>query len=433
MNVKKYRISSGVSQLDRLLNGLFIGDNVVWYDDAGSLASVFCHNFMQVSQHQRKSIIYVSFDRSPRNLLEKLGPLAEYKNLTLLDCFTHGKGAGADVFLDFYKQKSRGLSGRMICVEEPRNVSRVTDAFYGIHKTLKGDVRFVFESLTGMQELWEGEEHLLNFYSHSCPRLYELNTIAYWIIEKEAHSARLKAQINQIAQVAIDLSLKRGKTSLSILKAEKRDLQYLNTPHPYWSKDLNVVFDSETRTSSRIALGVRLKKLRTKRGLSQTDLAKLVGVTPSTISQIESNQIYPSLPALFKIAEILSVEVGSFFQESPALTGQAVFKTADAREIKITDLPKDSIHVKLLTPMDFDPKAEPYLIEIPANQSLHSHFFIHKGEEAGYLLSGKLQMELNKAVYSIAPGDLIYLTADIPTLWKNPGPDPARLLWFKVK
>ncbi|MDF1594426.1 MAG: helix-turn-helix domain-containing protein [Desulfobacterales bacterium] len=262
---------------------------------------------------------------------------------------------------------------------------------------------------------------------------YELNTIAYWIIEKEAHSARLKAQINQIAQVAIDLSVKRGKTSLTILKTEKRDPQNLNTPHPYWSKDLNVVFDSETRTSSRIALGARLKKLRTKRGLSQTELARLVGVTPSTISQIESNQIYPSLPALFKIAEVLSVEVGSFFQESPTLTGQAVFKAADALEIKITDLPKESINVKLLTPVDLDPKAEPYLIEIPTNQILHSHFFIHKGEEAGYLLSGKLLMELNKAVYAIAPGDTIYLTSDIPTLWKNPGTSPARLLWFKVK
>jgi quercetin dioxygenase-like cupin family protein len=148
---------------------------------------------------------------------------------------------------------------------------------------------------------------------------------------------------------------------------------------------------------------------------------------------VESNQIYPSLPALFKIAEVLSVEAGAFFQESPPPAGQAVFKAGDAKEIKITDLPKESISVRLLTPVDFDPKAEPYLIEIPANQSLPSHFFIHKGKEAGYLLSGKLQMELNKAVYAIAPGDLIYLTSDIPTQWKNPGPGPARLLWFKIK
>ena len=27
---------------------------------------------------------------------------------------------------------------------------------------------------------------MLGFYSHACPRLYELNTIAYWIMEKNA-------------------------------------------------------------------------------------------------------------------------------------------------------------------------------------------------------------------------------------------------------
>ncbi|MBV5267853.1 MAG: hypothetical protein JZU67_05000, partial [Burkholderiaceae bacterium] len=98
------------------------------------------------------------------------------------------------------------------------------DIFYNVHAKLKGDVRFIFESLTGMQELWHGEDQILNFYAHSCPRLYELNTVAYWMIEKRAHSSRLRAQINHIAQVVIDLSVKRGKTALTLIKAEKRHL-----------------------------------------------------------------------------------------------------------------------------------------------------------------------------------------------------------------
>jgi hypothetical protein len=144
----------------------------------------------------------------------------------------------------------------------------VTDSFYGVHGELEGDVRFVFESLTGMQELWGGEDDLIHFYSHSCPRLYELNTIAYWIMEKKAHSTRLRAQINQIAQVAIDLSVKRGTTSLTILKAEKRSLENQNKPHRYWVKDLTVSFETEKHTTGQIDLGMRLKELRMKRGLS---------------------------------------------------------------------------------------------------------------------------------------------------------------------
>ncbi|MGD9159806.1 MAG: helix-turn-helix domain-containing protein [Desulfobacteraceae bacterium] len=431
--VEKIRVATGVSQLDRLLGGLLIGDNVVWYDDAGSLASVFCLNFIQASEAQNKHIIYVSFDRSPRNLLEKLGPLANYASMTILDCFTCGKGEGSEIFLKFYETEDTPHNCKIIVSENPRDVDKVMEAFYGIHGDMEGDVRFVFESLTGMQEIWGGEDSLLKFYTHSCPRLYELNTVAYWIMEKEAHSTRLKAHINQIAQVAIDLSVKRGTTSLMILKAENRDTESLNKPVKYWTKELNVIFDSEKRNPTLIDLGMRLKELRTKRGLSQTELAKLIGVTPSTISQVESNLIYPSLPALFKIAEILSIDVSSFFHDSNNAGNPVVFTDSNTSEIKFADLPAESIEAKLLTPLDFNPKAEPYLIEIQPKKSLPSHFFIHKGEEIGYLLSGKLQLKMENAVYNVHEGNVVYLTSELPTQWVNQGSSPARLLWFKIK
>lgn len=433
MLLEKLRVASGVSQLDHLLGGLYIGDNVVWYDDAGSLAAVYCLNFIQASQAQNRPLIYVSFDRSPKNLLEKLGALAQNNQLIILDCFTYGKGSGSEVFLKFYENKKSKWPCQIIRVDEPRQINQVMDSLYGIHATLVGDVRFVFESLTGMQELWGGEENLINFYSHSCPRLYELNTIAYWIIEKRAHSPRLRAQINQIAQVAIDLSVKRGKTSLTILKAEKRDLDTLNKPFHYWSKDLKISFDSEKRSTEWFDLGKRLKEFRTKRGLSQTELAKLVGVTPSTISQVESNLIYPSLPALLKMAEVLAVELSSFFTESVDLTNRMIFPEGEAVDIKLPSLPEGNINAKLLTPVDFKPKAEPYLLEIQPKKSLPAHFFIHKGEEIGYLLSGKLQLKLEKSVYNIRSGDVIYFTSEVPSQWKNPGPSTARLLWIKIK
>ncbi len=430
---KRMRVASGVSQLDQVLGGLYIGDNVVWHDDAGSLASVFCLNFIQTSLAQKKPFIYVSFDRSPRNLLEKLGPLSDYPSLTILDCFTHGKGAGSDVFLKFYEQDSASLPCGIIQVDKPHLVENVMDAFYGVHGTMEGDVRFVFESLTGMQELWGGEEDLLKFYTHSCPRLYELNTIAYWIIEKQAHSPRLRAQINQIAQVAIDLSVRRGTTSLTVIKAEGRDLDTLNQPFHYSSKHLNIAFDTQKRFTGRIDLGMRLKELRTRRGVSQTELAKLVGVTPSTISQVESNSIYPSLPALLKMAEILGVEVNSFFQGAEDITNRVVFPAVERVEVRFPDLPAGSIKARLLTPLDFDLKAESYLVEIPGKKSLPSHFFIHKGEEMGYLLSGELRLKFQKGINTIQEGDVVYLTTETPIQWTNPGPDTAQLLWIKIK
>ena len=176
---EKERVSTGLIELDRRLDGLFIGDNVIWYDEAGSLAFPFTLNFIQESQNQDKPLIYVTFDRSPKTLVEELGPLAEDPQLTILDCFTHGKGDGSSVFSRFYEKDGAQWPYRIVRVNEPEKPEKVAEAIYGIHQKLTGDVRFVFESLTGMQDLWEGEESVLKFYSRTCPRLYELETIAY--------------------------------------------------------------------------------------------------------------------------------------------------------------------------------------------------------------------------------------------------------------
>ena len=64
-------VTSGIPDLDRLLGGgIIIGDDVIWYDDAGLLASVFCLNLLQASKADCKHLIYLSFDCSPRHLLE---------------------------------------------------------------------------------------------------------------------------------------------------------------------------------------------------------------------------------------------------------------------------------------------------------------------------------------------------------------------------
>jgi transcriptional regulator with XRE-family HTH domain len=426
-------VTSGVDQLDQLLDGLYIGDNVVWHDDAGSLAAVFCLHFIRASQAEGKPLIYVTFDRSPRNLLEKLGALADTPLLTVLDCFTYGKGAGSPTFLKFYETRPSAGPGRIVPVDEPREMTRLTEALYGIHAGLEGDVRFVFESLTGMQELWGGEEQVLNFYSHSCPRLYELNTIAYWVMEKKAHSPRLRAQINQIAQVAIDLSIKRGTTSLTILKAEKRRLDNLQRPHKYWVRENGITLEGEGRAAGLVDLGQRIKELRGQRGLSQTELAQRVGVTPSTISQVESNLIHPSLPALFKMAEVLAVDGSAFFKTGAGEKKKVVFPAMEALSVKIPGVADTALLAKRLTPLDLEAKVEPFLIEIPPGQTLPAHFFFHKGEEWGYLLSGRLQLRLPGGEAELREGDSIYLTLEMPGEWSNPGPEPARLLWLKIK
>ncbi len=434
MSIKKTAVTTGIDGFDRLLGGgVFIGDNVVWYDDEGILAAVFNLNLIKASTADKKYIIYVSFDRSLKNLLERLGTLADSPYLIILDCFTHGLGESSEIFQDFYKQGTKGWKCRVVCVEEPQNMDGVAEAFYGIHRTLSGDVRFVFESLTGMQSLWGGEDRILKFYSSACPRLYELNTIAYWVVEKRAHSERLKANFNKITQVAVDLSIKRGKTFLSVEKAEHRDTGILNNPVAYWNKGLAVNLDDGRAGSGPIDPGRRIKDLRTQRGISQNDLARRVGVTPSNISQIENSLIFPSIPMLIRLAEVFSVSISYFFDQGGSEKPAVVFPQGESVDVILPGGDARHVTARQLLPSGVDAPIMPYLIEVAPGKTLPGHFFIHKKEEAGFLLSGKLTVTIGNEKLKVNAGDFVLLTSEYPSQWKNNGRETARLLWIIQK
>jgi len=430
---KKKRVSSGIPELDRLLGHLYIGDNVLWYEDAGSFSSVFCLSFVRETISRKKPLIYVTFDRSPKNVISFLGARAESQNLTILDCFTNGKGDGSEVFNKFYEKDGALWPYPVIRVTDPANPGHVADAIYGLHSNLTGEVHFIIDSLTGMQSLWGGEDQVVDFYARTCPRLYELDTIAYWLIEKGAHSNRLKANINKIAQVAIDLSVRRGKSTLKILKAEKRNSKFLNEEHEYLCEESDILFESHRPAKEKFDLGARIKSIRLMCGLSQKELAALTGVTPSTISQVEKNLIYPSIPALFRMAESMSVDVAVFFKGSSDADDVYVYPENTRSTASLGRNFKDSVEAQFLLPPDVDVPVEASIIKILPGKKLASHFIAHKGTELGYLISGRLEMTINNQSVEIRAGDTVCLRKDTPGGWRNLSENTAELLWLKFK
>lgn len=61
----------------------------------------------------------------------------------------------------------------------------------------------------------------------------------------------------------------------------------------------------------KLILKNNLKEARSERGLSQADLAKLVGVSRNTISSIETGQFNPTA----KLALILCIALDKKFEE----------------------------------------------------------------------------------------------------------------------
>jgi len=69
---------------------------------------------------------------------------------------------------------------------------------------------------------------------------------------------------------------------------------------------------------SKTFMGVRLRKLRAERGLSQIALAQALGLSPSYLNQLEQNQRPLTVAVLLKINRALGVDIQEFSEDEQA-------------------------------------------------------------------------------------------------------------------
>jgi len=62
-------------------------------------------------------------------------------------------------------------------------------------------------------------------------------------------------------------------------------------------------------------IGVRLRRLRKLRGLTQAELARQIGIQQSDLSRMEKGTYRVSLDNLFKILAVFGMEIAEFFGE----------------------------------------------------------------------------------------------------------------------
>ncbi|MCK9419033.1 MAG: helix-turn-helix domain-containing protein [Nitrospirae bacterium] len=413
------KISSGVAGLDTLIDGYSIGDNVVWEVESGTAYSVFIRNFISRSFKDDQKVIYVNFNRSPQTVLNDLSALLSTEHFTLIDCFTSGKGKNDNTFLKFYEKPDPGV----VRIEDPRDIDRFTATLNAIEDKLPPGARYVFDSLTGMQDLWGDENDTHRFFTYMCPRLFDLGTVAYWILEKEAHSPRFKANLRHITQVVFDLSKRKNSLFLKALKLEGRQDREGFKPHQF-----DVRGDAITITTHKKEpasdIGAKLKEERLRIGMSQKELADKVSLTPSFLSQLENSQTSPSLSTYLQLCRALDINPGQFLELSGKISDtpwllrkETIYSRSPVRE--------DSARVYEVVSQG---KFSARIVVLPPGAAMNRHFFYHKDEEMVYVLNGDLSVTIGGKEERVVTGDVIRLQDAFPSHWKNEGGDEAELL-----
>ena len=83
--------------------------------------------------------------------------------------------------------------------------------------------------------------------------------------------------------------------------------------------------------------GMRLKELRSKKGITQYQLAEIVGIDPKHMSHIETGRSFPKADLIEKFAEALNVDYTKLFKTEHLQDREVLLKKITALLNKSTD------------------------------------------------------------------------------------------------
>lgn len=173
------------------------------------------------------------------------------------------------------------------------------------------------------------------------------------------------------------------------------------------------------------SLGADLRALRKARGLTLADMADRLGRSVGWMSQVERDLSEPSITDLRRIAAAFGVPTSLFFGQAAASAEEAgyVVRKGARRPIGSDEA---GLVEELLSPDLTDD------FEV-----VHSTFEPHSAigeivtrptQEVGYLVSGKLDLEVGGRSFTIHPGDSFRIRGE-PFRWINPYDVPAVAIW----
>lgn len=187
-------VTTGLSGLDVILGGLRLGDNVVWRVDSVEDYRTFVATYVAAAVAAGRRIVYVRFASHP--------PVLE--------------AAEVDAVYD---------------LDALRGFESFTVRLHTIIAEEGKQVFYVFDCLSDLLDAWATDGMIGNFFRVTCPYLFELDTVAYFALQRGAHSMATVDAIRSTTQLLIDLYNEGGSLYLHPLKVWQRYSPTMFLPH----------------------------------------------------------------------------------------------------------------------------------------------------------------------------------------------------------
>lgn len=390
--------------LNELTDGLRTGDNVVLQCDEESDADLVLAAALQPSP-ERAPLVYISFRLPAGEVHRRFGAGWDAERFLLVDCrpaHASTDPAGPDVRVQRLPDASP---------EQVRSTLQQVTADLGPGTT------YVFDGLTGMQERWSADE-ALSLFLWACPKLYEERTIAYWTLQRSAHSPAFLSQLAQVTQVVIDLGHENDRRWAELRKAQGRPEELLDARMEFVA-DGGAVTLLDRTPPNRQRVGRLIRQQRIAAGLSQAELARRIGVSASALSQTERGRHGISGDVLMRAWEALGVPLGGVDE------GRSTHRLFP-RSGRLAEEPQVGVAVETIVEA---PDMAGHLVQFDPGASGSRPLFATKRREFAVVLDGLLQLSIGQSDETLQQGDAILVNEPVRA-WRNPADVPARVLWM---
>ncbi len=187
-----------------------------------------------------------------------------------------------------------------------------------------------------------------------------------------------------------------------------------------------------------IGIGDRIREERSKASISQRELARRLGLSPSMISQIESGQTLPSVATLWSIVTELDLSLDTVMRGGEATAPQVesseqsepdgpVVRSDQRRSVRL----ETGVMWEELSPGDeLGVDFVRAIYEVGGSSTTDESLMRHSGREYGYVLEGTLGIQIGFQEFEMGPGDSIAFDSTTPHRLFNTGDVPVEAVWF---
>ena len=193
--MKKYdRVSTGLKGLDKIIDDLRAGDNVVWQVDEIDDYKGYVYPYVKEAKRNGRKVVYIRFGNHPA-LFEK---------------------------------------GNGVIIHELDASVGFESFSLQLHKVIEKEGRetfYVFDCLSDLLSAWATDLMIGNFFLITCPYLFDMDTLAYFAILRNSHSFKTIARIRETTQVLMEIYKFNGSSCIHPLKAAGRYSPTMFLPH----------------------------------------------------------------------------------------------------------------------------------------------------------------------------------------------------------